>query len=154
MNREEILARSEKIREELERDQFRIIAEKIGERPFHLQPSRRGRLSRFFIRKMRNRLVQEVRLIIEPASRSIYLEALKKGLLRVFVEAGAVVIGPGSPLDGGQVPLLAADEKGLTTRFADARDTGEGDVYQASPATIAASALTGQVTNPSAYIKV
>jgi 3-isopropylmalate/(R)-2-methylmalate dehydratase large subunit len=97
---------------------------------------------------------QEVRLILQPASRAIYLEALKKGLIRVFVEAGAIIVNPGSPLFGGMMPLLAQDEKGLTTDFNIDFGSGSGQIYQVSPATAAASALTGRITNPSAYVKV
>jgi len=97
---------------------------------------------------------QEVRLILQPASRAIYLEALKKGLIRVFVEAGAIIVNPGSPLFGGTMPLLAQDEKGLTTDFNIDFGAGSGRIYQVSPATAAASALTGRITNPSAYVKV
>jgi homoaconitase/3-isopropylmalate dehydratase large subunit len=100
------------------------------------------------------RINPEVCLIMQPASRAIYLEALKKGLIRVFIEAGAVIVNPGSPLIGGRLPLLAGEEKGLTTCFDSAFDTDGGDIYQVSPATAAASALAGRITNPSAYVRV
>jgi homoaconitase/3-isopropylmalate dehydratase large subunit len=100
------------------------------------------------------RVKPEVCLFIQPASRAVYLEALKKGLIRVFIEAGAIIVNPGSPLIGGRTPLLAADEVGLTTYFDTSFDVGEGQMYQVSPATSAASALAGSITNPSAYVKV
>jgi homoaconitase/3-isopropylmalate dehydratase large subunit len=96
----------------------------------------------------------DVRMIMQPASRSVYLEALKKGLIRVFIEAGGVVANPGTLSSGGPTPPLAKEEKGLTTNIDYRRDTGDGDVYQVSPATAAVSALTGQITNPAAYVKV
>jgi len=100
------------------------------------------------------RVHPDVRCIIQPASRAIYLEALKKGLIRVFVEAGSIILNPGSLLMGARLPLLSADEKGLTTHFDPSFMVGEGALYQVSPATAAASALTGQITNPAGYVKV
>jgi len=99
------------------------------------------------------RVNPEVRLFVHPVSRAVYLESLKKGLLRVFVEAGGIVLNPGGSM-AGQMTALAGDEKGLTTMFAGAFDTSAGECYQVSPATAAASALTGQITNPSGYVKI
>jgi homoaconitase/3-isopropylmalate dehydratase large subunit len=87
----------------------------------------------------------------------VYLEALKKGLIRVFVEAGAMVMNPGSspftsPQDGG----LAKGERCLatTTRLAAERKGAKnGDLYLCSPATAAASALNGAVTDPTRYVR-
>jgi len=95
----------------------------------------------------------EVRLFVHPVSRAVYLESLKKGLLRVFIEAGGIVLNPGGPM-ASQMTALAGDEKGLTTHFESSFDVGAGECYQVSPATAAASALTGQITNPSGYVKV
>ncbi len=100
------------------------------------------------------RVNPEVRFILQPASRAVYLEALKKGLIRVFIEAGAIIVNPGSPLLGGRMPLLAQEEKGLTTHFDTNFESGNGEMYQVSPATAAASALTGLITNPTPYIKI
>jgi len=95
----------------------------------------------------------DTRLFIQPASRMVLLEALKKGLIRVFVEAGAIVLNPGRSLEGRTAHILAAGEKGLTTA-ADFPCDGEGDIYQVSSATAAASALSGQVTNPAGRVRI
>jgi homoaconitase/3-isopropylmalate dehydratase large subunit len=100
------------------------------------------------------RVNPEVRFILQPASRAIYLEALKKGLMRVFVEAGGIIVNPGSPLAGRNMPLLADEENGLTTYFDTSFDIGDGQLYQVSPATAAASALTGRITNPTPYVRM
>jgi homoaconitase/3-isopropylmalate dehydratase large subunit len=100
------------------------------------------------------RINPEVRFILQPVSRAVYLEALKKGLMRVFMEAGAIIVNPGSPLAERGLPLLAEEETGLTTHFDTSFDAGDGEMYQVSPATAAASALTGQITNPFGYVKV
>ncbi len=99
------------------------------------------------------RVNPDVRLFVHPVSRAVYLEALKKGLLRVFIEAGAVVFNPGGPDVIYQVAPLAAEEKGLTTKFEVCHRGDAGNIYQVSPATAAASALTGQVTNPAGYVR-
>lgn len=95
----------------------------------------------------------DVRLFIHPVSRPVYLEALKKGLLRVFIEAGAVVFNPGGPAAIRHLAPIAAEEKGLTTLFEFSAENAPGDMYQVSPATAAASALTGQITDPAGYVK-
>jgi len=100
------------------------------------------------------RVNAEVCLFIQPASRAVYLEALKKGLVRAFVEAGAVVLHPGCAANRDQYPILARDEKGLTTELEFSSKTGHGEIYQVSPATAAASSLTGHITNPTTYVKV
>ena len=97
----------------------------------------------------------DCRMLIVPASRSVYLEALKKGLIRVFVEAGAVVTNPGCSLDsGGSQGLLAPGERRLATANWHLRQrvgADNGEVYLCSAATAAASALNAAVTDPSRY---
>jgi len=100
------------------------------------------------------RVNPEVRLIIHPVTRAVYLEAVKKGLIRVFIEAGAIVVNPGRFMIGGRIPLPAEQEKGLTTDFGLEFDSGDGEIYQVSPATAAASALTGRITTPGPYLKM
>ena len=99
------------------------------------------------------RVNPDVRVFVHPVSRAVYMETLKKGLLRVFIEAGAVILNPGGLGDGG-VPHAAPEERCLTTRFETTFDNTDGDVYQVSPATAAASALTGQITNPAGYVRL
>lgn len=88
-------------------------------------------------------------------SRSVYLEALKKGLIRVFIEAGAVVVHPGCPMGmPDSSHLLAAGERCLSTIYLGLDETGSArgtEVYLCSPATAAASALNGAVTDPTRY---
>jgi len=97
----------------------------------------------------------DCRMLIVPASRSVYLEALKKGLIRVFVEAGAVVTNPGCSLNfEGSQGLLAPGERCLATANWHLRQRVGADndeVYLCSAATAAASALNAAVTDPSRY---
>lgn len=97
----------------------------------------------------------DCRMLIVPASRSVYLEALKKGLIRVFIEAGAVVTSPGCSLDfEGNQGLLAPGERCLVTanwRLKQHVDADIGEVYLCSAATAAASALNAAITDPSRY---
>lgn len=99
----------------------------------------------------------DVRLLIYPGSRSIYLEALKKGLIRVFVEAGAMVLGPGcGSCMGSAKHMLASGERCLATTINDNSDqpeSGGAEIYQASPATAAISAVRGVITDPTAFVK-
>jgi 3-isopropylmalate/(R)-2-methylmalate dehydratase large subunit len=98
-----------------------------------------------------------IRLLIYPGSRTIYLEALKKGLIRAFVEAGAIVMNPGSaPGQGNQMGSLASGERCVTT-FSRNRKGGmipdDAEEYLVSPATAAATALKGTIIDPAGYIK-
>lgn len=97
----------------------------------------------------------DCRLLIVPASRSVYLEALKKGLIRVFVEAGAIILNPGCRVhphdDQG---LLAQGERCLVTasgEHPEGVDSNKREVYICSAATAAASALNAAVTDPTRY---
>lgn len=97
------------------------------------------------------------RLLVYPASRSVYLEALKKGLVRVLVEAGAVVTYPGYwDCAGMGERMVAKGERVLTTanyRLVNHVDIDQAEVYLCSPATAAASALNGSITDPTRYAK-
>jgi len=99
----------------------------------------------------------ECRLLIYPASRTIYLEALKKGLIRVLVESGAVIMYPGYFGGAADPPVLvAAGDRVLTTssgRLIDPALSGEAEVFLCSPATAAASALNAAITDPARYVK-
>lgn len=94
-----------------------------------------------------------VRCIIIPATQDIYLQALKEGLLQVFIEAGAVVSTPTcGPCLGGYMGILAAGEKCISTtnrNFVGRMGHVDSEVYLASPAVAAASAVTGQISEPS-----
>ncbi len=98
----------------------------------------------------------DVRMFIYPGSRAIYLEALKRGLIRAFIEAGANVMCPGSIPDFVKTNgMLASGETCLATTGYDFDENIKEDVkiFQASPATAVATALTGVITDPTGYIK-
>ncbi|MEW5795578.1 MAG: aconitase family protein [Candidatus Zixiibacteriota bacterium] len=88
------------------------------------------------------------RLTVVPGSRSVYLEALKKGLIRVYIEAGAIVQHPGS-LSG--FPLPATGERGLTTFWFGPRLRDGSELFICSPATASASAVNGVITDPAGH---
>ncbi|MCK9308065.1 MAG: 3-isopropylmalate dehydratase large subunit [Methanoculleus sp.] len=93
-----------------------------------------------------------VRVIVIPASRTEYLKALRAGLIERFVEAGALVEAPCcGPCMGGAFGLLAPGEVSLSTsnrNFRGRQGSAQASVYLASPATAAASALYGEITDP------
>ncbi|PKL10943.1 MAG: 3-isopropylmalate dehydratase large subunit [Spirochaetae bacterium HGW-Spirochaetae-8] len=95
---------------------------------------------------------RQVRTIILPATQTIYLQAMEEGLLRIFVEAGAVVSTPTcGPCLGGHMGILAKDERAVATtnrNFVGRMGHVQSEVYLASPAVAAASALTGFISNP------
>ncbi|MBE8539559.1 aconitase/3-isopropylmalate dehydratase large subunit family protein [Geoglobus acetivorans] len=92
------------------------------------------------------------RLIVIPASRSIYMKALREGLIDTFVDAGAVVEFPScGPCMGGSFGLIAGGETSISTsnrNFIGRQGSPEGRVYLVSPATAAATAIYGQITDP------
>ncbi len=93
-----------------------------------------------------------VRVIVIPATQQIYLDAMAEGLLKIFIESGAVVSTPTcGPCLGGYMGILAKGERAVTTtnrNFVGRMGHPESEVYLASPATAAASALTGLITSP------
>lgn len=93
-----------------------------------------------------------VRVIVIPATQQIYLDAMERGLLKIFIEAGAVVSTPTcGPCLGGHMGILAAGERAVSTtnrNFVGRMGHTASEVYLASPATAAASALTGRITSP------
>ncbi|MFZ5810543.1 MAG: 3-isopropylmalate dehydratase large subunit [Thermodesulfobacteriota bacterium] len=100
------------------------------------------------------KVARNVRLIVLPATPGIWKEALREGLLEVFMDAGAIV-GPPTcgPCLGGHMGILAGGERAIATtnrNFKGRMGSLESEVYLASPAVAAASALTGVITHPSA----
>ncbi len=95
-----------------------------------------------------------VRCIVIPATQEIYLAALEEGLIRIFIEAGAVVSTPTcGPCLGGYMGILAPGEKCVSTtnrNFVGRMGDKTSEVYLASPAVAAASAVTGYITGPEA----
>jgi homoaconitate hydratase family protein len=93
-----------------------------------------------------------VRTLILPASREVSLEALKAGLVEIFIEAGCVVLNPGcGPCLGAHEGILAAGEVVISTsnrNFKGRMGSATSEIYLASPATVAASALEGRIADP------
>jgi len=94
----------------------------------------------------------ETRVIVTPASYEVYHAANRRGLIKAFMDAGAVVCNPScSVCFGGNHGILAAGEVSLSTsnrNFRGRQGSKESLVYLCSPATAAASALTGVITDP------
>jgi len=94
----------------------------------------------------------ETRCIIIPGSQRVYLEALREGLIETFIEAGAVVSTPTcGPCIGGHMGVLAAGERCLSTtnrNFVDRMGSPKSELYLASPAVAAASAILGRIASP------
>ena len=98
------------------------------------------------------KVAKGVRCIIIPSTQSVYLQAMHEGLMDIFIEAGAVVSTPtcGHCL-GGHMGILAKGERAISTtnrNFVGRMGHVESEVYLASPAVAAASAVTGYITDP------
>ena len=95
---------------------------------------------------------ENVRVIIIPATQQIYLDALREGLLEIFIESGAVVSTPTcGPCLGGYMGILAKGERAAATtnrNFVGRMGHPESEVYLVSPASAAAAAVTGKLTDP------
>ncbi len=95
-----------------------------------------------------------VRCIIIPATMAVYRECVERGYVTAFIDAGAVVSTPTcGPCLGGYMGILAAGERCVATtnrNFVGRMGSVDSEVYLASPATAAASALTGRITSPDA----
>lgn len=98
------------------------------------------------------KVAKNVRCIIIPATQAIYLQAMREGLLEIFIEAGAVVSTPTcGPCLGGYMGILAAGERCISTtnrNFVGRMGHVDSEVYLASPAIAAASAVTGKISCP------
>ncbi|MGE4357442.1 MAG: 3-isopropylmalate dehydratase large subunit, partial [Candidatus Omnitrophota bacterium] len=106
---------------------------------------------------LRNRRVHpEVRFIVAPASKSIFREALRKGLIEIFIEAGAAVISPGcGPCVGTHAGIPSDGEVVISTanrNFKGRMGNPNAEIYLASPATVSASAIEGKITDPRKYL--
>jgi len=100
------------------------------------------------------KVAKGMRFIVIPATQKIYMKALKAGLIETFIDAGAVVSTPTcGPCLGGHMGILAEGERCLATtnrNFVGRMGHPKSEVYLASPAVAAASAIAGEITGPSA----
>lgn len=98
------------------------------------------------------RVAKGLRCIVIPATQKIYLQAIEEGLIQVFINAGAVVSTPTcGPCLGGYMGILADGEKCVSTtnrNFVGRMGHVNSEIYLASPAVAAASAITGKITSP------
>lgn len=98
------------------------------------------------------KVAKGVRCIVIPATQAIYLQAMREGLLEIFIEAGAIVSTPTcGPCLGGYMGILAAGERCISTtnrNFVGRMGHVDSEIYLASPAVAAASAVTGRISWP------
>ncbi|MEA5014387.1 MAG: 3-isopropylmalate dehydratase large subunit [Candidatus Limiplasma sp.] len=132
--------------------------DEIGEVPIHqvvVGSCTNGRLSdlREAAEILKGRKVHKgVRALIIPATQKIWLDAMKEGLLEIFIDAGCAVSTPTcGPCLGGHMGILARGERCVSTtnrNFVGRMGDPQSEVYLASPAVAAASAVTGKLTSP------
>ncbi len=98
------------------------------------------------------KIAKGIRCIVIPATQSIYLQCIKEGIAEIFVEAGAIVSTPTcGPCLGGHMGILAAGERAVSTsnrNFVGRMGHTKSEIYLASPAVAAASALAGYIADP------
>ncbi len=99
------------------------------------------------------KVAKGLRVIVIPATQQIYLDAMKAGYIQTFIEAGAIVSTPTcGPCLGGYMGILAEHERCVSTtnrNFVGRMGHVTSEIYLASPAVAAASAVTGKISGPS-----
>ncbi len=102
------------------------------------------------------KISKEARLIIAPASRQIMIAAMREGLMEIFLQAGAAVVTPGcGPCVGTHNGVPSDGENVISTanrNFKGRMGNNKAFVYLGSPATVAASVITGQITDPRQFL--
>lgn len=97
------------------------------------------------------------RLVVVPASKGVFLEAMEKGYVQTLVEAGATFVTPGcAACLGTHEGMISSGEYCITTtnrNFPGRMGATDGHIFLASPATVAASAINGKITDPTPYLK-
>ena len=103
------------------------------------------------------KVAKRVRAIIIPATQDIYMQAVENGLVKIFIEAGCIVSTPTcGPCLGGYMGILTAGERAVATtnrNFVGRMGHVDSEVYLASPAVAAASAITGKISAPCEVMK-
>ena len=98
------------------------------------------------------KVAKRVRAIVIPATQDIYMQAVENGLVKIFIEAGCIVSTPTcGPCLGGYMGILAAGEMAVATtnrNFVGRMGHVDSEVYLASPAVAAASAIAGKIADP------
>jgi homoaconitase/3-isopropylmalate dehydratase large subunit len=99
-----------------------------------------------------NKIAPWVRLLVLPASREILLQAMDDGIIADLVKAGATLLNPGcGPCLGAHEGCMAPGERTISTanrNFRGRMGSRDAEIYLASPATVAASALAGEIADP------
>jgi 3-isopropylmalate/(R)-2-methylmalate dehydratase large subunit len=99
----------------------------------------------------------DIRALVFPATQKIYLDAMKEGVIEIFINAGFAVSTPTcGPCLGGHMGILAKGERALATtnrNFVGRMGHSESEVYLCNPAVAAASAITGKISSPEEVLK-
>ncbi len=98
-----------------------------------------------------------VRMVVVPASRKVLMDAVDAGYVRTLIEAGAMVLNPGcGPCLGAHQGILAPGERAISTsnrNFRGRMGSTQAEIYLASPYTVAASAVAGEIVDPREFIE-